>query len=1605
MVERRVDIDVNYEGVDEARASLEELDEAIRESSTDIRTLSSDVQNLANSLERLNQNAAAVRTHMENVSDRVSNRDRYVEPERRRPEPPRRTGGGRFSGGVWVEESPTGKQFPDNVRLQNLSRGLYETSEKSLDRPSSLITQAVDKNGISMARAAISRILEKEFNVIIAKAGREVVGALSYTLEDLGNYTQMDIREVGAKYIGHGVGPRMVADAIAKAKQKSIDLIKVSNALPNAHNTYLRAGFEMPNMQDKGMYPTNMYMRLGKNIELASLEADPDERYDRLRSLLNKSARSGKEEAMWFKQGTQEDITPEYKAYTNRIQYFGMDKYRDMMMDRYHVHRSGILAPSVADLQMLQGTKGMSGILTPDNRVLEMLFQTTTNMKGLINDWGKTYSELRKQGASQDIITKTFMDIANKHSLQTNLFTLPKEIAVSPFGYMNKPYVDQGMIPPGDQPPDRMMGDYKEPSEAVQASQRSFLRIRSPMLGMQDDVQLAQFIDQFERRLGPQFGVKMRAPGTHKEFGDYTRLLVVTEDYLTDLDSIKKYISEAWDSTLQEVEMRVDISDQFQLQNTNLYKKTPSYYDPSVILKTESLRKSRERFYSKNWVVDDQKRQDQFWQEYMGAYGAKKEPSTPYKSPLAPNMDAGEAPERIKPVGTDIGKVIDNLASRGGTLGRLSWTFTSLAMSALGVYFSLMSVVNMLSQGIMAVFNPLQNLQGAIQGYAIGQMKLKNGVADLDKYFESLGIGIGDVAEGSLRFQSILGGFQTSLAAFGAKLMLDPDVWENLQGILAEVQDFLTREETFTLVKGIIAALRDSLPDILEAFMFIGEVVRTMLPYAGLFAKAWAAALVIMPVASFASALLNIGKAVATLIGLFGALKTAIATSTAVSNLGTLGTLGAVGKGAAVGAAGIGILHNIGALSAGREYAYNVFHDESIKPYQHQKIPWWDLLGGITGSPTFRAGGGPLRAGQMAVVGEKGPEIIIPKGDVDVVPNHKVRFLADGTGMQSYQMHEANRLVESNTDAIEGSTRATQELVDIFKRYQVEGTSAVRATGNSPAGGPTSETLGNAGPFTMSGGGKTWNMDTRVGLGEGIYKTSGSDVFSGDGLTVPTVPEAEGGGLLDMNTALIMGTIFGPGALKKLGGLKGIKGGLKGLGGKLGGLLGRGAKVGAPAMLEIDEMLGMGARGAETFEILGKPATMTARTGMGGMGALGTVAKLAGPVGAALGMMEMLRIGAPAAGFSNEQLTAGNTKEFNDYLAAFHKDSKEGTEDTNMLLSSINSTLQSTDKTLTGAFGTNGAGTEAGNGGGPGTGTGLEGTPNPVPTLADGYSYIGNHFMNGPNKENPWATGLTGNPIIDFAPGGEGWNRDYGAGDMYGPGGSAGAPSVKYNYDPYYPTQPGSNRDEWSQVNDKGARSGTGWSFTTPFKDTETYDFNKIQTVTDKNKGMLTMGGESTLIEKAGFDFAALEKAMKLSESTKAHEEWGANLDRSDFGYMNAEELRGAAEGAVGEIVTQGKDVFIRQADGSLKQIASAAAGGLLKAGGLINAHAGEVIGPLGQVASTIASAANITSNNSSASSQNISINITVNGNADQNVTDEMIRKIKKELFGRGVIA
>jgi phage-related protein len=54
-------------------------------------------------------------------------------------------------------------------------------------------------------------------------------------------------------------------------------------------------------------------------------------------------------------------------------------------------------------------------------------------------------------------------------------------------------------------------------------------------------------------------------------------------------------------------------------------------------------------------------------------------------------------------------------------------------------------------------------------------------------------------------------------------------------------------------------------------------------------------------------------------------------------------------------------------------------------------IPFGPSFGGLSFTipniPTFRAAGGPLNAGQAAIVGERGPELFIPSGAGTVVPN------------------------------------------------------------------------------------------------------------------------------------------------------------------------------------------------------------------------------------------------------------------------------------------------------------------------------------------------------------------------------------------------------------------------------------------------------------------------------------------------------------------------------------------------------------------------------------------------------------------------------------------
>jgi phage-related minor tail protein len=73
-------------------------------------------------------------------------------------------------------------------------------------------------------------------------------------------------------------------------------------------------------------------------------------------------------------------------------------------------------------------------------------------------------------------------------------------------------------------------------------------------------------------------------------------------------------------------------------------------------------------------------------------------------------------------------------------------------------------------------------------------------------------------------------------------------------------------------------------------------------------------------------------------------------------------------------------------------------------------------LVGMIGSALFRADGGPVSAGQPNIVGERGPEMIIPKSSGMVLTNGQTKAALGGSSNESY--------VVNNNISVTGSDSA-----------------------------------------------------------------------------------------------------------------------------------------------------------------------------------------------------------------------------------------------------------------------------------------------------------------------------------------------------------------------------------------------------------------------------------------------------------------------------------------------------------------------------------------------------------------------------------------------------
>jgi hypothetical protein len=262
-------------------------------------------------------------------------------------------------------------------------------------------------------------------------------------------------------------------------------------------------------------------------------------------------------------------------------------------------------------------------------------------------------------------------------------------------------------------------------------------------------------------------------------------------------------------------------------------------------------------------------RQNENYQNYlaMGLSDKKQytDPVQKYLSPLYPKQGMLKTDgDDMKKKAQGIGGIIDSLASKSGVLGRMSWTFTSLAMSSLGVYFSLMGLVTMLQKGIGMVTGPLANTEALITSIAMAQTR----GTGMQTFLTKMGMSMADVVEGARRYQWAMSSVQGALGTFGAKLMLNKDVWKAIQDIVQIVYDTLSDPAMFDLMKGIILAFRDNLPGIINAVKFIGGIIKDwVIPNAGALAFLWTMSLVAMPVLSIMSSIASMAKGLATVLG------------------------------------------------------------------------------------------------------------------------------------------------------------------------------------------------------------------------------------------------------------------------------------------------------------------------------------------------------------------------------------------------------------------------------------------------------------------------------------------------------------------------------------------------------------------------------------------------------------------------------------------------------------------------------------------------------------------------------------------------------------------
>ena len=154
----------------------------------------------------------------------------------------------------------------------------------------------------------------------------------------------------------------------------------------------------------------------------------------------------------------------------------------------------------------------------------------------------------------------------------------------------------------------------------------------------------------------------------------------------------------------------------------------------------------------------------------------------------------------------------------GSGLKAVSRGMLQIQMGFLGVYFSMMSVVGMVQQGIGTITSPLSDLSKLIDDFALSNAFAAEGALDATEILDDYGLSINDLTKAWKGMTWMTTTLNSIFAAFGTKIFTDPEIVKAMDSIFRNINDFLSDPKTVDSVKEILQNISTLMPGIVGAF-------------------------------------------------------------------------------------------------------------------------------------------------------------------------------------------------------------------------------------------------------------------------------------------------------------------------------------------------------------------------------------------------------------------------------------------------------------------------------------------------------------------------------------------------------------------------------------------------------------------------------------------------------------------------------------------------------------------------------------------------------------------------------------------------------------------